>query len=124
MNKSSLDRTIRAYCLSKGYDAQGLCGLDAIREQLAHENNGIYHPRITQSTQIDISLIALKDIIEYNKHHYDAVEPRPLISPLNGPIIAGVVFARGRHYSLLDGYHRLKWAHSHGVEHARYIILS
>lgn len=115
---------IRQYCASKGFSATRLSAREAIRQQLAYENDGFFHPDIMASTQVDVRLLDLSCITIYNEPHYHAVQPRPVVGDDGVPLIAGVVFDHSGRYRLIDGYHRLKWLHDKGVGQATYIVLS
>lgn len=120
----STSKIVRQYCASKGFSADHLSARNAIRQQLAQENDGFLHPDITQHTQVNVSVLDLADITIYNEPHYHLVEARPVDGQGGAPLIAGVVFDHGGRYRLIDGYHRLKWLHDKGVGQATYIVLS
>lgn len=103
---------ILKYCRSKGFGTAGKNPLQAIKEQLDHENNGRKSKAVDNAKKVSVSRIRLSDIKISAPAHYANVEPRKPESKLNikkSETFAGVVTKNSRGvYSLVDGYHRMK----------------
>lgn len=114
------DAGILKYVRAKGTPTAGLTPLQAIKEQLAQENNGKILKSVTNAKTVTVKTLRLADIDVPHAKHYEESEARPI--PKNG--FAGVVILQNGRYRLLDGYHRLKDLHQSGRRvKAKYLIL-
>lgn len=124
------------YCRSKGLPTAGLTPLEAIKKQLADENNGLAHPKVEEAYSVEVADLTLGTIVTGNADHYSRIDPRPAESFTNGEIIMGVLIVPKSSYKwwdrnirvnegfLVDGYHRLKHARNNQRRKGKFIILN
>ena len=113
------------YCRSKGLDTTDKSPLQAIKDQLKEENNGIIHPDVEKATDIMVHNVETRMIKIPNAKHFDSVEPRSANKKTTkGKKIAGVLAVKNNELVLIDGYHRMKDAKKNGRKQGDYIILN
>lgn len=96
------------YVRAKGVDTSGLTPVEAIKKQLAAENNGIEHPLLEKVNNASVTSVRLRDVVIPNREWFDKVEPRSVKAGGDSyPVTGVVVFVRNQ-YVLIDGYHRTK----------------
>lgn len=104
------DDNVLPYVRSKGVETEGLTPLEALKAQLLDENNGIVSAKIQNARFISSRVVSFDSIRIPSKRHYDEVTPRrPVSFGTKESAFVGVVYPDRGGFTLLDGYHRLKY---------------
>lgn len=113
------------YARSKGTDTTGKTPLEAIKTQLAAENNGKVIESVKTALSIGSITMTPKKIVVPNPKHFDQVEATPIQTKNStSDDIIGVVVEKGDEFVLIDGYHRYKKALENPRKQGKYIVLS
>jgi len=102
---------ILPYVRSKGTETAGLDPLEAIKKQLAEENNGRTSDLVDKATSAIVDKVWLNRIRIPHQDRFDSVEPitsDDINAEYSQPILGVVYEVDESNYELIDGYHRLK----------------
>lgn len=112
------------YVRSKGTETKGCSPLDAIKKQLAEENEGRSNRLVENANNIKVSNLSLNRLSIPHASRLDRVEPRAPKDYENKAGIAGIIVRTRDAYRLVDGYHRLKDLKNANKYKGKYIVLS
>lgn len=101
---------ILKYVRDRGIRTEGLSPLEALKKQLTVENGGRTLAILENATRVYKEFLSLDDIRVPHPDRLETVKP---VDPQHkvGGYAVGIVMKNTRtgEYSLIDGYHRLKW---------------
>jgi hypothetical protein len=116
-NNARDDDGILDYVRSKGFDTSGKEPLDAIKSQLAAENNGKLIDAVTNARAVGTIKLSPKQISVANPRHLEEVDATPVGKKNEASdTFTGILVERPTNvynqveYVLVDGYHRYKEA--------------
>ena len=119
------------YVRSKGYDTSGQEPLDAIKAQLAAENNGKLIDAVTNARAVGTIKLTPKQITVANPRHLEEVEATPVGKKNDASdAFTGVLVERPTNvynkveYVLVDGYHRYKEALKSPRKNFNFIVIT
>ncbi len=118
------ENKILPYVRSKGTVTEGLAPLEALKKQLASENNNVVPDRVANATEIAVKNIKYDDVHVGNLRHYNEIYPRqPFSVSAESSAFIGVLVEQNGKLSIVDGYHRLKHERERRSEKGKFIIL-
>lgn len=112
------------YVRSKGTETTGCSPLDAIKKQLAEENEGRSNRLVENAKNIKVSNLSISRLSVPHASRLDRVEARKAKDYDDKAGIAGIVVRTRDAYRLVDGYHRLKDLKNSNKYKGKYIVLS
>ena len=125
------------YVRGKGLDTTGKTPVEAIKAQLAAENNGKMVAVLDESHSVFVRRLSPSEITLLDAERLQKTEPAPIQSPISkhedpttheellvGKDIAGVVVQKDNKYFLVDGYARHKGLGRNPNKQQEYIVLS
>lgn len=112
------------YCRSKGTPTKGLTPLEAIKLQLTAENGGRTVDGVETANEISVVEAAISQIHKPQVKHFTESAPRaPRSLTGSDDVFLGVVVKKHAKLTLLDGYHRMKYAEENNITTGKFIVL-